>query len=186
MGSIVIITAPSAAGKTTLIKKYMSLHKEAEFSVSHTSREKRKNEVHGKDYYFITKEDFKNMIDNSEFIEWAEVHGDFYGTSVNEIKKSEDSGKLLILDIDVQGALYLKSKGVKANYIFISPPSIEEIKRRLLERKTETEETLERRIFDAKREMEYIKEFDVVIINDDLEKSYKELEEAIIKYTNKN
>lgn len=179
MSNIIVITAPSAAGKTTLIKKYISLHKNAVFSVSHTTRPKRKGEVDGKDYHFIDEKTFNDMINNSEFIEWALVHGNLYGTSFLELKKAEDDNIILILDIDVQGALFLKSKGIDAIYIFIIPPSIEDLEERLKKRGTENDESMKKRIWDAKRELEYKKEFDFVIVNDNLDKAYDELETNI-------
>lgn len=178
MGNIVIITAPSAAGKTTLIKKYISLHRNAVFSVSHTTRIRRKDEVDGKDYHFIDEKIFNEMIENGDFIEWASVHGNLYGTSFSELKKAEDD-TTLILDIDVQGALYLKSIGIGATYIFVLPPSIEHLKERLEKRGTETEDSIKKRIWDAKRELEYEKEFDFVIVNRDLDNAYNELENSI-------
>ena len=179
MGNIVVITAPSAAGKTTLIKKYMANHPNASFSVSYTTREPRSGEVDGKDYYFIDKEKFEQMITDGDFIEWANVHDNYYGTSFKELEKADDENNILILDIDIQGALYLKSKDIDANYVFIMPPSIDELKKRLEDRGTETEETIKTRIWNAKREIAYKDKFDIIIENTDVEKAYKELEEAI-------
>ncbi|MBW5409954.1 guanylate kinase [Brachyspira hampsonii] len=179
MSNIVVITAPSAAGKTTLIKKYMANHSNAVFSVSHTTRTKRENEVDGKDYYFIDKEKFEEMISEGDFIEWALVHDNYYGTSFKELEKADDENNILILDIDIQGALYIKEKGIDANYIFITPPSMEILKKRLEDRGTETEESIKLRIWNAKRELEYKGQFDIIIENDDIEEAYKKLEEAI-------
>lgn len=179
MSNIVVITAPSAAGKTTLIKKYMSKHKNAIFSVSYTTRPMREGEVEAKDYYFVDKDTFQQMINNGDFIEWANVHDNFYGTSFKELEKANDEEIILILDIDIQGALFLKEKGIDANYIFIEPPSIEELKNRLEARGTESEESLKLRIYDAKRELQYKNQFDIIIKNDDIDTAYKKLEEAI-------
>lgn len=179
MNNIIIITAPSAAGKTTLIKKYVSEHKNAEFCVSHTTRAKRGDEADGKDYHFIDKEKFNEMIVNGDFIEWALVHDNYYGTSSSEINKPLNDGNILILDVDVQGALLLKKRELEAKYIFIMPPSIEEIKERLRKRNTEPEESIKLRIWNAKREIEYSGEFDHVIKNEDLITAYKELEASI-------
>ncbi|WP_295158636.1 guanylate kinase [uncultured Brachyspira sp.] len=179
MSNIVVITAPSAAGKTTLIKRYMANHTNAVFSVSHTTREKRANEVDGADYYFIDKEKFEEMITEGEFLEWALVHDNYYGTSFKELEKADNENSILILDIDIQGALYVKEKGIDANYIFITPPSIEILKERLIGRGTETEESIKLRIWDAKRELEYKDKFDIIIENDDIEEAYKKLEEAV-------
>ena len=180
MSNIVIITAPSAAGKTTLIKKYMANHPNSLFSVSYTTRESRPNEIDGKDYYFISKEKFKEMIENEDFIEWAFVHDNYYGTSFKELEKADnDEENILILDIDIQGALYLKNKGIDAKYIFITVSSIDDLKKRLEIRGTESEENIKTRIWNAKRELEYKSEFDIIIENDDIDKAYNELEKAI-------
>ena len=179
MSNIVVITAPSAAGKTTLIKKYLSNHPNATFSVSYTTRPQRPNEVEGKDYYFVDKEKFEQMISDGDFIEWANVHDNYYGTAFKELEKADNEDNILILDIDIQGALYLKSKEIEANYIFIMPPSIEDLKKRLEARGTETEESIKTRIWNAKREISFKDKFDIIIENDDIEKAYKELEEAI-------
>ena len=179
MSNIVVITAPSAAGKTTLIKKYLSNHPNATFSVSYTTRPQRPNEVDGKDYYFIDKEKFEQMINDGDFIEWASVHDNYYGTSFRELEKADDEEKILILDIDIQGALYIKEKGIDANYIFITPPSMEILKKRLEGRSTETEESIKLRLWNAKRELEYKDKFDIIIENDDIDEAYKKLEEAI-------
>ena len=179
MSNMVIIAAPSAAGKTTLIKRYLDSDKNAMFAVSHTTREKRKDEVEGKDYHFVSEEEFKMMILNEDFIEWALVHDKHYGTSYSELDKAIKKDALLVLDIDVQGALLLKGQSIDAKYIFIMPPSIEELKNRLLERKTETEEQLKKRIWNAKREIEYADKFDLIIVNNDLDEAYNELKKYI-------
>lgn len=179
MGKIIVITGPSAAGKTTLIKKYISNHPEVLFAVSHTTREKRSGEIEGKDYYFIDKEKFEEMINEGKFLEWANVHEHYYGTSFEEIDKAKDKKSVLILDIDIQGALFLKKSGIKAKYIFIDPLSIEDLKNRLEGRKTEDEASIKIRIWNAKRELEYKDNFDFVIKNDEIEKAYKELEIAV-------
>jgi len=179
MTNMVIIAAPSAAGKTTLIKRYLESNKKAAFSVSHTTREKRKGEVDGEDYHFVSDEEFKVMILREDFIEWALVHDKYYGTSYAELDKVDGKKGVLVLDIDVQGAIFLKSRNIDAKYIFIMPPSIEELKNRLLERNTETEEELKKRIWNAKREIEYADKFDLIIVNNDLEKAYKELKKYI-------
>lgn len=179
MGKIVVITAPSAAGKTTLIKKYLENHPQTLFSVSHTTRDKRSGEIEGKDYYFIDKEKFEEMINEGKFLEWANVHEHYYGTSFEEIEKAKNKNDTLILDLDIQGALFLKENGIKAKYIFIEPVSIEDLKNRLQGRGTESEEDIKIRIWDAKRELEYKDRFDFIIKNEEIEDAYKELEKAI-------
>lgn len=178
MGRIIVVTAPSGTGKTTIIKDYRNKHNTALFSVSHTTRAKRDGEKDGVDYYFIDKDMFLEMIKSNKFVEWADVHGNYYGTSIDELSKAE-KGDLLILDVDVQGALALKNLNVDALYVFIKPPSIDVLKERLMQRKTETEDTIKLRVWNAKREMEYENIFDFVIINEDIIKAEKDFEYAI-------
>jgi guanylate kinase len=177
-GKCIILCAPSGSGKTS-IAKYL-LHQpefNLEFSVSATTREKRPGEENGKDYYFLSVEEFKQKIDNDEFIEWEEVYeGVFYGTLKSEIDRIWQAGKNVLFDVDVEGGISLtKYFGEKALAIFIEPPSIEELKKRLRKRGTETEEKIKQRIEKAAKEMEYAKWFDTIVVNDDLEKAQKEV-----------
>ncbi len=178
MSNIIVITAPSASGKTTLIKKYMSNHPNALFSVSYTTRAIRDGEVDGRDYYFIDVQKFEEMISEDLFIEWAKVHDNYYGTAISELEKANDN-QVLILDIDIQGALYLKEKKIEAKYIFIEPPSIDSLKERLISRGSETEESIKLRLWNAKRELEYKDRFDIIIKNEDIDTAYRELENTI-------
>ncbi|MBU3914141.1 guanylate kinase [bacterium] len=177
-----VISAPSGTGKTTIIKSSKLLLPELTLSISHTTRLPRKGEKESVDYFFVSKEEFKKMIDNQEFIEWAEVHGNFYGTSKKHIDSSVNNGKIVVLDIDVQGAMQIKKlQDRQAVFIFFNPPSIEELARRLESRGTETEESLKKRINNAKNELAFKDQYDYIITNDDLEKAVKEFLETIKK-----
>lgn len=177
-GKCVILCAPSGSGKTS-IAKYLLQHPELnlEFSVSATTREMRPGEVNGKDYYFLTVDEFKRKIENDEFIEWEEVYqGVYYGTLKSEIERIWKDGKNVLFDVDVEGGISLtKCFGEKALAIFIQPPSVEELKKRLRKRGTENEEKIKQRIEKAAKEMEYAKWFDTIVVNDDLEKAQKEV-----------
>lgn len=172
---MVIVSAPSGAGKTTIIRQTIKAFPEIVLSVSHTSRPARSDEVEGADYFFLTKQQFEQKISKNEFLEWAEVHGNYYGTSRTEIKKRIEAGKTVILDIDVQGADQIrKINEFHPIYIFIVPPSLAELKRRLETRKTESNASLQKRIENAAKEMMYKDKYDFIIVNDQLDKAVKE------------
>lgn len=181
MGSIIVVTAPSGCGKSTLINAYMKADKNASFAISHTTRAMRGSEQDGVEYHFIDEPTFKQMIAGSEFVEWALVHDNYYGTSKQELESVGD-GKTLILDIDVQGAVALQKMNVEALFVFIKPPSIEDLKRRLVGRNTDTEDVIEKRLWNARRELEYAHLFHTVIVNSELEKAQKEFDEVISAY----
>lgn len=176
-GKALIFSAPSGSGKTTIVKHLLKNNPDLGFSISASTRDKRgRTEQDGKDYYFLTPEDFKRKIDNNEFIEWEEVYaGNFYGTLKEEIDRIWSEGRNVIFDVDVKGGINLKKYfGDKALAVFVKVPSIEVLKERLKERGTETEESLSRRIFKAKFEMTFQDKFDVVLVNEDLDKSLQE------------
>lgn len=172
----VIISAPSGAGKTTLVKNLTAALPQLEFSVSACSRQKRENEKEGKDYYFMTPDAFREKIMKDDFIEWQEVYpGSYYGTLKSELNRIEQLGKIPIFDVDVIGGLNLKKFfGKRALAVFIKPPSIKVLESRLRNRGTETEESLQRRIGKALREMSSSGEFDCTVVNDTLGKSSNE------------
>ncbi|MFN5423117.1 MAG: guanylate kinase [bacterium] len=179
---IIILTAPSGAGKTTI--KTRLLHQMADrlsFSVSVTTRKKRDGEVDGVDYFFVDEASFKNNIDQHQFIEWEMVYpGMYYGTSVEEIDRIWSEGKTPVLDIDVKGAMNVKRMyGDKVLSIFIEPPSIEVLEQRLQRRGTDTAENITMRINKAREEMSYRNSFDKVILNDDIEKATAETRQLI-------
>lgn len=170
MSKCIILSAPSGGGKTTIMRYLLGCNLDLEFSISACSRSKRENETNGKDYYFLSIEEFKEKIAKNEFIEWEEVYtNNFYGTLKTEVERIWTNGKHVIFDVDVKGGLNLKkSFGDKALGIFIMPPSIEHLEKRLRSRKTETEESLQKRLKKATYELTFANQFDVVLINDDL------------------
>ncbi len=172
-GRSIIVSAPSGAGKTTIVKHLLRRIPQLAFSVSATSRPARPDEKHGKDYYFLTEEVFRQRIDAGDFLEWEEVYpGRFYGTLFSELQQIWKDGKSVIFDLDVIGGCYLKEHfGEKALAIFVQPPSIEELASRLYQRFTETPETLRQRTEKARYEITFAERFDVVIVNDELEKA---------------
>lgn len=176
-GKAIIFSAPSGSGKTTIVKHLLKNNPDLGFSISASTRDKRgRTETHGKDYYFLTPIEFKQKIDNDEFIEWEEVYaGNFYGTLKSEIIRIWSEGKNVIFDVDVKGGLALKKYfGNKALAIFVKVPSIEVLKERLNDRGTESSESLSRRLFKAEFEMTFQDKFDTVLVNENLEKSLAE------------
>ncbi len=182
-GKVIIISAPSGSGKTTITKFLLSQNLNLVFSVSACSRKKRKNEVDGVDYYFLTNKEFKNRIQNKDFLEWEEVYKNlFYGTLKNEVEANIKSGKNVIFDIDVKGALSLKEFFKKDSLaIYIDVPS-NIIEKRLRGRKTENEQSIKKRLKKIKQEGVYKNKFDSVILNIDLQKSKKEIAEIVKEY----
>ena len=181
-GKIIIFSAPSGAGKTTIVKHLLSVNPELSFSISACTRDKRgRTEVHGKDYYFITPEDFKNRIANDEFVEWEEVYeGAFYGTLKSEIERIWASGKHAILDVDVKGGLSIKHfYKERALAVFVKPPSIEELANRLQARNTDSASSISSRVFKAEFEMKFEDQFDEVIVNDNLETACAKAEKLV-------
>lgn len=182
-GRPIVVSGPSGTGKSTLLKRLMAEYPNTfGFSISNTTRQPRAGEKDGVDYYFSTVDMFKKMINNNEFIEWAQFSGNYYGTSIAAVKHVSDVLKrTCILDIDMQGVKSVKKTDLNARYLFLSPPSIEELKRRLEGRGTETPESLAKRVAAAAAEMEYANSgaHDKIIVNDNLEKAYKEFKEFI-------
>jgi guanylate kinase len=181
-GKLVIFSGPSGAGKSTLVKHLRSIDDFAlDFSISATSRAKREGEVEGKDYYFLSIDEFKSRIENNDFIEWEEVYtGQYYGSLKSEISRLSIAGRNIIFDVDVVGGNNIR-RANKDNSIaiFIKPPSIEVLEERLNNRKTDSEESKKKRLKKAKLEMTYARRFDHTIINDDLNQAKKEAEEII-------
>ncbi|MCB2206891.1 MAG: guanylate kinase [Bacteroidetes bacterium] len=175
-GKLIIFSAPSGAGKTTLVRYVMSRIDTLTFSVSACSRKKRDYETDGKDYHFLSIAAFKEKIENNEFIEWEEVYPDhFYGTLFSEVDQKRNAGKHVVFDVDVIGGMNLKKIfGDEALAIFIKPPSFEILRERLLKRGTDKKEDIETRVKKAAYELGFEKNFDVSIVNDDLEKAQKE------------
>jgi guanylate kinase len=183
-GKAIIFCAPSGSGKTTIVKHLLAIDSRLMFSVSACTRNKRENEVHGKDYYFLTHDDFKNKITNQEFLEFEEVYGgNFYGTLKSEIDRIWALGKTVIFDVDVEGGLNIKKYfGQHALAVFVKPPSVAILEQRLRYRSTETEETLRIRVEKAIYELSYENKFDHVILNDDLDIALGEAEHLINQF----
>lgn len=186
-GKLFVFAAPSGSGKTTIVKSVLEKFPDFVFSVSATTRKKRDCEVDGKDYYFLTDEEFRRKIDNNEFAEWERFYDYYYGSPKSFIDSHIENGISVLFDIDVKGALSIKEAYRDAVLFFIMPPSFEELKNRLIKRNTENSEDLKKRIERAEMEMSYAdkKEFDYKVVNDDLEKAKNTIEEIIRKEINK-
>lgn len=181
---IILFCGPSGSGKTTISQYLLKNNSNLCFSVSATTREKRDNEKDGEDYYFISKQEFQKKITNKEFIEWEEVYqGIFYGTLKSEIDRIWGMNKSAIFDVDVMGGLNIKSQyGDKALAVFVMPPSIEILRERLIARKSETPDSLEKRIAKATTEMGYADQYERIIINDDLEESCRNAQQMLNEF----
>lgn len=180
--SLIIVAAPSGTGKSTLCKRLLAeLKDKLIFSISSTTRTPRGQELHGREYYFLTKEEFESQIQKNRFAEWAKVHDNYYGTSKDAIEASFEKGKSVLLDIDVQGARQLRQHYPQRSVlVFIAPPSYEELERRLRARGTDSEEVIQKRLKNARGEMAEQDWFDTIIVNDDLEIAYQNLKMAIM------
>ena len=179
-GDLFIVSAPSGAGKTTLLKRLFEEVDGLVFSVSHTTRAPRPGEVHGRDYYFVAEAEFEAMLERGEFLEWAEVHGNFYGTSRGAVEDALRRGLDVVLEIDVQGARQVKEAFPQAVLVFIMPPSLEELERRLSSRGTEGEESLRLRLENARAEIRQARWYEYIIVNDVLEKAARVLASVVL------
>lgn len=179
-GLLIVISGPSGAGKGTLCKALLEKNKDLNISVSMTTRQPRKGEVDGVNYYFVDKATFLDMIDKDGFLEYACVFDNYYGTPRKYVEDMLSSGKDVILEIDIQGALKVKEKFSEGIFIFILPPSMEELKNRIKKRGSETEESLIKRFKTAYKEINYVSKYNYVVINDEVDKAVKKLESIII------
>jgi len=187
-GKAIIFSAPSGSGKTTIVRHLLNKFPDLGFSISASTRDKRgRTEQNGKDYYFLTPEEFKKKIDEDAFIEWEEVYeGNFYGTLKEEIQRLWNEGKHVIFDVDVKGGVNLKKYfGDKALAIYVKVPSLEVLQDRLRDRGTETEESLSRRLYKAKFESTFKDKFDVTILNDDMLNSFEEAAQLVGDFLSK-
>ena len=174
-GRLIVLAAPSGAGKTTLVHKLLEREPRLKFSISYTTRPKREKEVHGEDYFFVSEGKFRAMRDHDAFLEFAEVFDHWYGTSEAYVQSLIDGGRSVLLEIDWQGAQQVCERRPDAVCVFVMPPSRDELERRLRGRKTDAEEVILRRMRDALSDMTHWSEFDYVVINDDLDKAAGEL-----------
>ena len=184
---IFIFSAPSGSGKSTLVNYLLQEFPNLEFSVSATSRKPRGQEKDGVEYYFKTPQEFRRLIDNNELVEFEEVYPDlFYGTLKSEIERIQKKGNHVVFDVDVKGGRKLEQIfGDEALSIFIAPPSVEELRKRLVKRGTDTPEMIDKRVGKAAEEMQDAKYFDKIILNDDLEKAKQELQQTVLQHLNK-
>lgn len=181
-GKLVVISAPSGAGKTSVARAVLRRHPSLEFSVSATTRPKRGEEVNGKDYHFLTREEFTRRVTAGEFVEWEEIYHEYYGTLKAEVDQALAKGRHLLFDIDVKGGLSIKKQYPEALLIFIRPPSMEILRQRLENRHTESDTTLRRRLERVPMEMNLGERFDRQVVNDVLERAIEEVEEIVRRY----
>ncbi|MFP4527657.1 MAG: guanylate kinase [Candidatus Kapaibacterium sp.] len=180
--SLLVLSSPSGGGKTTIARHLLKKHRDMRFSISATTRPPRPREVDGRDYYFLSKEEFEQKIKNNELIEYEEIFGNYYATPKSEVESAMAADEKLIFDVDVKGALSVRKAYPESSLlIFISPPTIEELERRLRGRSTESEPEIQRRISRAKMEMEYSEKFDYIVINENLSDAKEETEYIIAK-----
>jgi guanylate kinase len=180
-GNVFVVSAPSGTGKTTILKRVIFELENIVFSVSHTTRIPRSGEEDGVDYFFVDNGAFQAIREQGLFLEWAEVHGNFYGTGIHKVNELVDQGKDIILDIDVQGARQVMDKlGDKGVYVFISPPSTQELEKRLTSRGTESDSVIATRLKNAEVEMKSLEIYDYVIVNDQLDQAVEELKSIIV------
>jgi guanylate kinase len=179
-GLLFIVSAPSGAGKTTLCREITNVVPKLQHSISYTTRDPRPGEVHGKEYFFVSNAEFRKMVEKNDFLEWAEVHGNLYGTPRDLLLGMTNQGTDVILDIDSQGAMQLKKKGVDGVYVYILPPSFDALKARLMERKSESPDEISKRLRKAREEIWSYREYYYLIVNVDVERARKELESIIL------
>ncbi len=179
-GILFVLTAPSGAGKTTLLNMIMESVPQLEYSVSVTTRQPRKGEANGRSYWFTTRAEFEKLLAGGEFLEHAVVYDNYYGTRRSVIEKALAAGKDIILDIDAKGALQIMEKSYPAVYVYIMPPSMKELERRLRGRKTDSEEVIRKRLSLAREEMGYAGRYDYAVVNDDLKTACAELTAIIL------
>ncbi len=177
---LIILIAPSGGGKSTIAKEILDKHPDIEYSISYTTRKPRGDEKHGVNYFFVSESEFKKMADEGDFLEYAFVHGHWYGTSRTQIEKRIEKGKHIILDIDINGAMKIMGSGIDAVTIFILPPSIDVLKERLIKRGTDSIETINLRLKNAYNEIKEVHNFQYLVINDELKEAVQAVE-GIIK-----
>lgn len=180
-GRLVILSSPSGGGKSTICDQLKRYIPDVIYSISSTTRKPRGKEKDGIDYFFLSKHQFKQLIDQNRFAEWALVHGNYYGTDKHMIESFIKQGKICMLDIDIQGGMNLKKLYPDAVSIFIAPPSLQELEKRLRSRKTDNEQNIQLRLANAKKELEYKKNYDYIVVNDVLDETIKQIVEILKK-----
>jgi guanylate kinase len=181
-GKLVVISAPSGAGKTTIARAILEAHPTLRFSVSATTRPVRDGEKEGRDYFFLTKEEFRPRIDEGEFVEWEEIYGNYYGTLRQEVDRALEEGRHILFDIDVKGGLSIRKRYPESLLIFICPPSLQILNERLRNRKTENEFSVSQRMARVPLEMELGAAFDHQVVNDDLHRAIAEVNAIVTRY----
>jgi len=181
-GKLIVVSAPSGAGKTTIAHAILARNPSLEFSVSATTRPKRTTEVEGRDYFFLTKEEFLRAVEAGEFVEWEEIYGNYYGTLQREVDRALGSGQHILFDIDVKGGLSIKQRYPEALLIFIRPPGLEVLQERLRSRRTEDEATFARRLERVPMELVMGDAFDVQVVNDDLDRAVEEVQKCVFHH----
>jgi len=179
-GKLFVVSAPSGAGKTTLCSRLLGNFETVGYSVSYTTRKPRHDETDTEDYFFISVEEFEAMIEHGEFLEWAKVHDNYYGTSRTKVEEILASGRDVLLDIDPKGARQLKNTLDYGIYIFITAPSMADLRTRLINRRTESEEIMNIRLSNAREEIQHIHEYDYLIVNKEINRAYNDLEAVYI------
>ncbi|MEQ6358496.1 guanylate kinase [Thermoanaerobacter thermohydrosulfuricus] len=179
-GLLIVLSGPSGAGKGTICKALMKKEKNLKLSISATTRQPRSGEIEGKNYFFKSEEEFEKMIENDSFLEWAKVYDHYYGTPKDFVLKNLEEGNDVVLEIDIQGALKIKEKFPEGVFIFILPPSMEELKNRIKKRGTETEEEIIKRFKSAYEELNYVSRYNYVVINDSVEEAVEKIRAIII------
>ncbi|MCR2042565.1 guanylate kinase [Anaerosalibacter massiliensis] len=178
-GLLVVVSGPSGCGKGTICRKFLQRNEDMNISISATTRSPRRGEKDGVNYFFLTEDVFKKMVSKNEFLEYANVHGNFYGTPKKYVLDKIKKGENIFLEIDIQGALQIKKIYPNGVFVFILPPSMEELKNRIIRRGTESKSDIDRRYKNAFKEIEYINEYDYAIVNDKVEKAVKKLESIV-------
>lgn len=178
-GFLLVLSGPSGAGKGTVSKELMKNNKDVIFSISATTRKMRDGEVNGVNYYFVSEEEFESMVKNDGFLEHAKVHNNYYGTPKDFVYDHIEKGEIVLLEIDVQGALQIKKNYKEAVFMFLLPPNMDELKKRIIGRNTETEEDIELRYKNAFKELDFVNEYDYFVVNDEVNQAVKDIENII-------
>lgn len=175
----IFVSGPSGVGKSTIISEILKRNPDLDLSVSYTTRKPRPDELHGREYYFISQQEFEEMVSRGVFLEWAQVHDHTYGTSLEWVSRYENEGRNILFDIDVQGVRQAKQRGFSGSYIFIIPPSIDQLAKRLTHRGTEDEKSFSLRLMNAREELKYWRMYDYIVVNGAIEKAIEDVQSII-------